>query len=123
MGGPHLAVGMRITGTHHRAPVFEDLHVIDSVKAAKFAELAHPSVNNDLDCFGRHGRERQIVTRRKADNPANAWFTLSHQQAFVFYVEAIRRRLCFQGCKVILENESRLVLRVANSSRPRISWA
>ena len=84
---------MRIAGAHHGAAVLEDLHVTDVVEASQFAKLPHPGVNDNLDCLGRHGCERQVVARGKANHSAKARFGLGHQQTLVLDVETIRRGL------------------------------
>ena len=45
LGGPDLAVGMRIAGAHHGAAVLEDLHVLD-IGSRQRGRLAGPGIHH-----------------------------------------------------------------------------
>ena len=80
MGRPYLAVGMRITGPHHRAAIFENLHVIDLWQLRQFLELGGPSLDHTFNLFRRHGGQGKVVARREADYPAKAGFAFRDQR-------------------------------------------
>src|SRR5271156_301340 len=65
--GPDLTVGMRIAASHHGAPVFKNLYMIDKWKAAKISVLRRPHIDDTANIDGRHLCHRQIVTRRETD--------------------------------------------------------
>jgi hypothetical protein len=112
---------MRIAGPHHGAAVFEYLYVVDVFEPGQFPKLFDPGLDNEFDLIPRHRRQREIVTRRKANHAANSRFSFGDQQAFVVNVETSVGGLRFQGREIILENEGGGVLRIADSSSPRVA--
>src|SRR6266436_8240504 len=60
---PDLAMRVRIAGTHHRSPIFEDLHVSDPRKRPQFSKLRGPGAHHLLDFARLHRRQREIVSR------------------------------------------------------------
>ena len=123
MRSPDLAMRMRIARPHHRAAIFEDLHVIDLRHLRQFLELGSPGMDHVFNLFRRHRGEGKVVARGEADYPANARLALRDQQSPVFEVEAVVANRRFECRKVIFENKRAGVSRVEDPARPRISRA
>src|SRR4029079_7515201 len=123
VGGPDLAVGVRIAGPHDGAAIFEDLHVVDLRHLSQLLELSGPGADHTCNLCGRHGGQGKIVAGREADYPANAGFAFGDQQSPVFEVEAIVANPQLERRKVIFENEGSGVSRIKYPSRPGISRA
>src|SRR6478672_9701544 len=97
---PYLAVGMRIAGAHHGAPILEYLHVIDIWHRAQFPELGGPGMDHASDVVWRHGGEGKVVAGREADYPAEPRLAFRDQQPPVFDVQAIVANRGFEGGEV-----------------------
>src|SRR5882724_4844914 len=123
LGGPDLAVRMRITGTHHGAAILEDLHVIDLRQLPQLPELGGPGMDHVFNVRRRHSGKGKVVARGKADYPAQAGFAFRDQQSPVFDVEAVVANRGFEGGKVIVENEGAGVARIEHPADPRIARA
>src|SRR5439155_9690055 len=71
-GGPDLAVGVRVAGPHHLALVLEDLHVDDVFPGGEVRRFLRPGVDDRADLGRRHQGEGEVVSRREAQDPADA---------------------------------------------------
>src|SRR5918996_2860437 len=78
---PNLPMWMRIARAHHRATVFENLHVADLVSRSELRAFSSPKVNDEPNVLSLHLCEREVVPRRKTDDAANAGFPSGGQQA------------------------------------------
>ncbi len=76
--GPNLAMRMRIAGAHHDAAVLEDLNVIHPGDAAQLLVLLRPYVYNVAHFARGHARNREIVSRRKTYDAADAALSAGH---------------------------------------------
>src|ERR1700687_314605 len=123
VGGPDLAVRMRIAGAHHRTAVFEDLHVIDLGYLSQLLELDGPGMNHILDVLRCHGGEGKVVARQEADYPAKAGLTFGDQQSAVLYVEAVVADARFKSREVVIKNEGAGVAWIKDPADPGISGA
>ena len=108
---------MGIAGAHHCAAIFKYLNVVNLFPPAEFAKLAHPRVHDLFDIWQRHGRQSEIVTGRKANDPADPGLAFGYDQPLSVNIDA--RALCIglQSGKVIFEDERRRVGRIMNASR------
>ena len=113
--------GCGIAGPHHRAAIFEDLHVIDLRHLRQLPELGSPGMDHVFNVFRRHRGQGEVVARGEADYPAQAGFAFRDQQSPVFDVETVVADRRFERGKVIVENERAGVARVEDPARPRIS--
>ena len=76
LGGPDLAVGMRIAGAHHGAAVLEDLDVAEDGIGAEGAVLVGPGVDDAADVGDCHAREGEAVVGVEAEDAAEAALAL-----------------------------------------------
>ncbi len=87
LGGPDLAVGMGVTGAHHGAAVFEDLHVADIGAGAELFGLLGPHGDDGFDRGQVHGGEGEVVARGEAEDAAGAGFGFGAEEAGGFNVK------------------------------------
>ena len=73
-GRPDLPVRVRIAGAHHRAAIFENLHVADPGIRRESRVLFNPGFDDMPNVRRVHARQREIVPRRKTDDAADAAF-------------------------------------------------
>src|SRR6202163_470049 len=109
---------MRIARPHHRAAIFEDLHVIDLWHLRQLLELGSTGMDHDFNIFRRHRGEGKVVARGEADYPAKARFTLCEKQSTVFEVEAVVANRRFERRKIIVENKRAGVVSLENPAHP-----
>ena len=77
---PDLPVRMRVAGAHHRAPVLEDLDVVDLVHPAEVAVLGGPGVDDAADVGDLHAGEGETVVGMETQHTAEAPFALRLEQ-------------------------------------------
>src|SRR5713101_1453338 len=118
---PDLAMGMRIARPHHRAAVFEDLHVTDGGVGRQLPGLIAPFVHDGTDGRRAHRRQSQIVARRKTQNATDSRFGARDDQ--IFDVLLAWRRSWKQSGKIVVEDESSGVGGIPRPTRPEISRA
>jgi hypothetical protein len=111
---------MWIARAHHLAAVFEYLYVSNKFFPTQIEILIYPFINNELDVIRSHARQRQAVVWRKAKHPTDAAFALSDDQITLIHVTGWRIRLKCR--KIVVENESVLVIRVSMATCPLIAW-
>ena len=73
-GGPDLAVGVRVGGSHHGAAVLEDLDVIDPGEVAERGGFVGPGVDDAGDVGNGHAGESEGVVGVEAEDAAEAAF-------------------------------------------------
>src|SRR6516164_2717364 len=110
---------MRVAGAHHRAPIFENLHIPDPRLRLEIDRLLAPGFYNALDCAAIHLRQRQIVARRKADYAADPTLALRNEEAVI--VEQAMLRIRNERRKIVIEHEGGLIRGVPNASGPFIA--
>src|SRR5216684_7417715 len=118
---PDLAMGMRIARSHHRAAVFEDLHITDGRMGRQLPKLTAPFVHDASDRGRAHRRQSQIVARRKTQNATDSRFGARDDQ--VFDVLLRRRSSGEQSGKIVIEDESPGVGGIPRPTRPEIARA
>ena len=64
--GPDLSVRVRITGSHHRSSVLEDLNVANVAAGRKIGFLIGPLVDYAPNGLRTHRRKREVVPRIEA---------------------------------------------------------
>src|SRR3954464_12386599 len=116
---PNLSVRMWIAGAHHRAAVFEDLDVMDVRARAQFAILLGPEVHDSSDLLLRHLRQRQVMSRRKTQDAANAGLGLGDAERTL--VISSRRNVGLEGCEIIFENVRGGVRRITQTAGPLVA--
>src|SRR5579872_484630 len=107
---------MRIAGAHHGAAIFKYLNVIDLFQSAEFAELILPHVHDLFDVWQLHGRQSEIVTWRKADDPAYSGLAFGHDQPSSVNIDTCALRIRLQSGKIIFEDERRRVRRIMDTA-------
>mgnify|MGYP006950043653 CR=1 FL=1 len=112
------AVGMGVGGAHRRAAVLEDLD--PAPVATQVGRLVGPHLDDLAHAHRLHAREREIVTRREADDPAGAGLGLGPQQAFGIDLVA---RVGAQGREVVGEDVGVCVFRVACTASSFVAGA
>src|SRR6266851_4692479 len=112
MGRPYLAVGMRVTGAHHRAAIFENLHVIDLWQLRQFLELGDPGLDHTFNLSRRHGGQGEVVARGETDDPTKSRLAFRDQQAAVFQIDAVVAGARLQRGKVVVKNECAGIARI-----------
>src|ERR1700730_675306 len=118
---PNLAVRMRIARSHQRTAVLKNLHVAHPIDPSQAPELLSPHENHVTNLSERHPWNRQIMSRRKTDHPANPLLRARHEQtAFIFFK---RSRIRQKGREIIIKSECAGVLRISGAVRPFISRA
>ena len=116
--GPDLPVRVRVGGAHRLAPVLE--HLDPAVLPPEVGRLLRPQVDDAAHVGRRHLREREVVARREADDPARPLLALGAQQP-VLERRVARRRP--ERREVVGEHEGRVVGRVRLAVRPRVAGA
>ena len=71
---------MRVAASHDLAPVLENLDVTNIALSSEMRELLHPGVDDSANICHGHASQREIVSRRKADDTANSALRPGHQQ-------------------------------------------
>lgn len=79
-GGPDLAVGVGVAGSHHGSAIFEDLDVAQVGLAAEFFVFGCPGVNDFADVGQRHAGEGEAVVGVEADDLAASALALGAEQ-------------------------------------------
>ena len=72
LGGPDLAVGVRVGGAHHGAAVLEDLDVVDPGEVAEGGGFVGPGVDDAGDVGDGHAGEGEGVVGVEAEDAAEA---------------------------------------------------
>ena len=80
---PNLAMRMRVACAHKFAAVFKDLHVTNPGDLREGRKLPDPGVNHAAQFLSVHSRNGQIVTRREAQDAADAAVGLGDKQAIL----------------------------------------
>src|SRR5512146_511762 len=80
---PDLAVRMRIRTSHHCTLILEDLHVMDEIPRGEVRGLLHPRSDDVLGLRLFELGKRQVVTRREANDPAEATLGNGNKQRVV----------------------------------------
>jgi hypothetical protein len=72
LGGPDLAVWVRVGGSHHGTAVFEDLDVVDPGEVAERGGFVGPGVDDAGDVGDGHAGEGEGVVGVEAEDAAEA---------------------------------------------------
>jgi hypothetical protein len=105
LGGPDLAVGVRVGGAHHGAAVFEDLHVTDIGTGTELFSLLGPHGDDVFDRGEVHGGEGKVVAGGEAEDAAGAGFGFGAEEAGGFDVEGGGGDIGLEGGEVVFEDE------------------
>ena len=114
---------MGIASAHHGAAVFENLYVVDIFQPGQFAKLSDPGVDDQFNLIQRHGGQREIVTGRKADHPANPRFRFGDKEAHAVDVDASVRGFWFQGGEIVFKHKGCGVRRIADPAGASVPGA
>ncbi len=127
LGGPDLAVRVRVARAHHRAAVLEDLHVADPGAAGQLGVLLGPDVHHapdrvtSISASVRSWRGEKQTTRQMprslSATGAGAYRAHSRVDAYP------RRRVGQQRGVVVVEHEGRGVVRVAHAAGALVAGA
>ena len=114
-------MGMGIAGAHHLSAVLKDLHVTNARRSAELAELLPPASNYLFDLFRGHRGQRQVMTRRKAHDTANAGLAFCHEQACCIHVEPARGGGWLQRSEIVFEDKGVYVCGILLASGALVS--
>ena len=122
VGGPDLAVRMRVAGAHHGSAVLKDLHVLDPVQAAiSWYSCVQASTTRRISCAG-HASQGQAVVGMEAKHLAQAACGLGHQQRRGRRLGQ-RRGIRQQGRVIVYKREDAFIRRVYRPARPLVAGA
>src|SRR6201996_8476055 len=88
---PDLSMWVRVAGAHHRATVFEDLHVVNVVTYTQFEFLGCPDVHDVANRLDSHRRECEVMARIEAEDTTHAALRSSAQEPSALNVELCKR--------------------------------
>src|SRR5215469_9164085 len=121
--GPDLPVGMRIAASHHLATVFEDLYMVDFRHCGELEILTDPDVNDGTNGGDIHIAQGEVMAGRETNHTAYSRFGLRAQKSSGVAVQSDLRHIQLYRCEVIVEDERRVIARIANSARSLVPWA
>ncbi len=80
---PDLPVRVRIAAAHDLTLVLEDLHMVDVFHRTEVRILFRPYIDDPANVLDLHLGQAQVVSRRKADDPAYSRLAFGQEQLVV----------------------------------------